>query len=148
MEGKLDLNADFSYSSGDVGIRYVAGAAIAEDDTTSFLTGEFKDWSEWSSPADAEFETNTIRLSLNYALTEHLTFGLRYIFDTYTVRDWQEEAEGAHQNPLNANFVADNDPETRGTSQDRAGSRLVRLDDLLAPDYQAHVGIVTIEYRW
>jgi MtrB/PioB family decaheme-associated outer membrane protein len=143
MEDRLDLNADFTYSNGDVGIRYVPGAAIAEDDTTSI-----KDYAEWSSPVDAEFELNTVRLGLDYVLTEHLTLGLSYTFETYTVRDWQQEANGAHQNALSENFVADNDPETQGTTQDRPGSRLVRLDDVLAPDYDVHVGIVTFQYKF
>jgi hypothetical protein len=57
--------------------------------------------------------------------------------------DWRQQGAGARQTLLNENFVADQDPETAGTSQDRAGSRLVLLDDLLAPDYDAHVGLIT-----
>ncbi|MDT8320598.1 MAG: hypothetical protein RQ826_08740, partial [Xanthomonadales bacterium] len=42
---------------------------------------------------------------------------------------------------VSINYVA-------GTSQDHPGSRLVLLDDLLAPDYGAHVGLITARYRW
>jgi MtrB/PioB family decaheme-associated outer membrane protein len=143
IKDKLDLKGDFSHSRGVVDINYVAGAQIAEDDTTSF-----KDWSEWSSPPDVKFKTNTVTFNMNYAISERLSLGLKYLFETYRVTDWQQQATGAHQTVLNEYYVADQDPETAGTSQDRAGSRLVRLGGILAPSYDAHVGVITLRYSW
>lgn len=142
-DDRFTLAAGFSHSRGKVSINYVAGANIAEDDTTSF-----RNFSEWSSPPDARFKTNTLTFDIGYQLNESWSLGFRYLFEIYRVSDWQQQATGAHQNLLNENFVADQDPETAGTSQDRAGSRLVLLDDLLAPSYDAHVGLITARYRW
>ncbi|MEX0941441.1 MAG: MtrB/PioB family decaheme-associated outer membrane protein [Pseudomonadales bacterium] len=143
IEEKLLLAAGFARSKGDVVIDYNAGANVAEDDATSF-----KNWSEWSSPPDVRFKTRTLSLDVDYLLSAHWTLGFKYLFEIYKVQDWQQEATGAHQNALNQYFVADQDPETAGTSQDRAGSRLVRLGDVLAPDYDAHVGLLTVRYSW
>lgn len=143
MEGKLVFAAGFSHSRGVVDIDYSAGANIAEDDTTSR-----RNFAEWVSPPDVHFKTNAFTFQAHYAITDRLTVGLRYLFEIYRVRDWQQQATSEHQNALSENFVADQDPETAGTSQDRAGSRLVLLDDILAPNYDAHVGLVTLRYRW
>jgi MtrB/PioB family decaheme-associated outer membrane protein len=140
---RFNIGAGFSHSRGKVSIDYFAGASIAEDDTTSI-----KNYAEWSSPPDASFKTNTLTLDIGYELTESWSLGFRYLFEIYRVDDWQQQGAGVHQNLLNENFVADQDPETAGTSQDRPGSRLVLLDDLLAPDYDAHVGLITARYRW
>lgn len=143
MADRLDLDANFSHSRGVVDIDYVAGAQIAEDDATSF-----KNFAEWSSPPDAKFKTNNVTFNLNYDITDHWSFGLRYIFEAYRVTDWQQQATAAHQTVLNENFVIDFDPETAGTSQDRPGNRLARLGGVLAADYNAHLGIVAIRYTW
>lgn len=139
----LDVAAGYSYSQGVVEIDYTAGSAIAEDDTTSG-----KDWGEWTSPEDVKFRSSTVNAGIRYRLTGNLALGFNYTYERYEVRDWQQEAKGAHQNPLSEQYVADQDPETQGTSQDRVGSRLVRLAGLLAPSYEAHVGFLTLAYSW
>jgi len=143
MEDKLNLNADFSHSNGVVDIDYSAGANLVEDDTTSI-----QNHSEWSSPPDVDFETNTLNLGLNYALTEKVTLGFNYTFEDYSVTDWMQEGNSAHKLRVSDNFVTEIDGETAGTSNDRAGSRLVTLDDYLAPDYEVHWGLLSIQYKW
>jgi len=143
VDGKFDVSVGFSHSKGTVDIDYVAGAKIIENDTTSV-----NNYAEWTSPPGASFKTDSLTVSWSRELTPRLTLGLRYLYEVYRITDWQQEGTAGHQNAFNPWFVGDNDPETAGTSQDRAGSRLVRLGDLLAPDYDAHVGLVTLEYRW
>lgn len=143
INSRYDVGVDFTHSRGTVDIKYRAGAAIAEDDTTSI-----HDWAEWSSPDEVEFMTNTLELSVTRHVKNNLDIGFRYLYQMFEVTDWQQAASGAHQNPLGDNFVADNDPETAGTSQDRAGSRLVTLSDYLAPDYHVNVFYVTVGYKW
>ena len=145
INNKYDIGADFTHSRGTVSIDYSAGAEIVEDDTTS---AGFHDWAEWTSPDEAEFRTNTLTLSVTRHVKKNLNIGFRYMYQKYEITDWQQAGSGAHQNPLSENYVADNDPETAGTSQDRAGSRLVRLSDYLAPDYHVNVFYLTVGYSW
>ena len=139
----FDVGVDFTHYRGTVDIDYRAGAEIAEDDTTSF-----HDWAEWSSPEQVEFRTNTVELNATRHVSENLEVGFTYLYQQYKEKDWQQAASSAHQDALSENFVADHDPETAGTSQDRPGSRLVRLTDLLAPDYRVNVFYITLEYSW
>ena len=143
MEDKLDLNADFSHSNGNVVTVYSAGASMVEDDTTSI-----HNHAEWSSPPDVEFESNALNLGIRYALSEKLSLGFNYIYEDYSVTDWLQDGNSPHRLRLSDNFVTEIDAETAGTSNDRAGSRLVTLDDYLAPDYEVHWGIVTMQYKW
>lgn len=138
-----DIGVDFTHSRGTIDIVYSAGAEIVEDDATSL-----HNWAEWSSPEAAAFETNTFNFNLNRHVTENLIIGFRYMYQRYKVTDWQQGADSAHQVALGENFVADNDPETAGTTQDRAGSRLVVLADYLAPDYHVNVYYLTVGYTW
>jgi MtrB/PioB family decaheme-associated outer membrane protein len=138
-----DFSANLSHSQGTVGIDYFPGAYVAEDDTT-----RLGDHAEWSSPPDARFKTNTLSLHWRRELTDNWSMGLRYLFEIYRINDWQQQANTPHQNPLNPWFVAEFDPETAGSNRDRAGSRLVRLGDLLAPAYDVHVALLTFAYRW
>lgn len=139
-----EFNAGFTHSRGKVMIEYVPGARLFEDDTAAGYS-----YSEWTSPPDVSFKTNALTLDYSREFGEQWTIGLRYLYEVYRVTDWQQEGNVAgHQIPVNPWFIADLDPETAGTSQDRAGSRLIRLGDVLAPDYDAHVGLVTLTYRW
>jgi hypothetical protein len=143
MEDKLNLNADFSHSNGEVEIDYGAGVRMVEDDTTSI-----HNHAEWSSPPDVDFETNTLNLGLSYAFTDKLTLGFDYILESYSVTDWMQAGNSAHDRRVSDNYVTQIDSETAGTSNDRAGSRLVTLDDYLAPDYDVQWGLLSIRYKW
>ena len=142
-EERLKLNADYSNSNGNVGIDYSTGFRLAEDDTSSF-----HNHAEWSSPEDVEFETNTFIFALSYDVTEKMTYGLKYIYETYSVKDWQQTGNSAHKLVLSDNFITEIDGETAGTSNDRAGSRLVTLDNVLAPDYDVQMIILTTAYKF
>jgi MtrB/PioB family decaheme-associated outer membrane protein len=146
INNNYDIGADFTHSRGTVDIKYSAGDLIAEDDILN-PPGSHA-WAEWSSPDEVKFRTNTLALNVTRHMNKNLDIGFRYMYQKYEVTDWQQAASGAHQNPLGDNFVADNDPETAGTSQDRAGSRLVRLSDYLAPDYNVNVFYLTVGYTW
>jgi MtrB/PioB family decaheme-associated outer membrane protein len=143
IDAAWQFSAGYQYSRGTVGIDYSPGYYTAEDDTTSYAN-----WSEWSSPPDARFRTGTLTLHWRRALSENWALGLRYLYETYRISDWQQEATSSYQDPMNPWFVREYDREVLGTSQDRAGNRLVRLGDLLAPAYDVHVALVTFEYRW
>jgi MtrB/PioB family decaheme-associated outer membrane protein len=137
------LEAGYTHSLGKVAIDYVAGGRIVEDDSTNV-----NNYAEWTSPPEAKFRTNSLTMHWRQSLSDSWAFGLRYLFEIHRVTDWQQEGNARHQDPLSPWFVRDRDPETAGTSQDRAGSRLVRLGDLLAPSYDAHVALITLEYNW
>lgn len=143
VNDNYNVSADFTHSRGTVGIDYKAGAQIVEDDGTGF-----HNHAEWSSPDEADFKTNTITLNVKRYLTKNLDIGFRYTYEQYKVTDWQQAGSGAHQATLGENYVADQDPETAGTGNDRVGSRLVRLSDYLAPDYNVNVFYLTVGYRW
>jgi MtrB/PioB family decaheme-associated outer membrane protein len=146
INNKYDIGADFTHSRGTVDIKYSAGDHIAEEDILN--PPDSHAWAEWSSPDEVEFRTNTFTLDVTRHVAKSLKVGFKYMYQKYEVTDWQQAASGAHQNPLGDYYVADNDPETAGTSQDRAGSRLVRLSDYPAPDYHVNVFYVTVGYSW
>lgn len=136
-----ELEADYTHTKGTVDIDYRTGFEIAEDDTTGY-----HNHAEWSSPDQTKFTTNTVNLSITRKVSKHMRISFRYMYEDNDVTDWQQEATGAHQVALNDNFVADQDPETAGTSNDRVGSRLVRLTGLLAPSYSVNVFHLTMKY--
>ncbi|MBE9537112.1 MAG: MtrB/PioB family decaheme-associated outer membrane protein [Proteobacteria bacterium] len=140
---KLDLMTDFSFSKGRVEIGYLAGSYIVEDDVATTANH-----GEWYSPNDVEFKTKTFKVGANYHMTKKLSFGFDYSYEKYEVSDWQQDGSAAHQDAMSEQYVADHDPETQGTTNDRVGSRLVRLTDYVAPDYKVHMVMVSMNYRF
>lgn len=138
---KLDLTADFTHSKGIVEIDYSAGAEIVEG-------AALHEHGEWSSPEDTEFKTDTVKLGASFHMTKRLTFGFNYTFEKYEVEDWQQEGNDDYQVSLSEQYVADQDSGTEGTSNDRVGSRLVRLTDYVAPDYEVHMAMVSMKLKF
>ena len=136
VEGLMNFRADYSYSKGVYAIEYTAHK------------GGAKNWSDWNSPPDVEQTRNALKLAVSYSLTEQMSLGLNYLFESFALKDWQQEASGAFADAVNDYYVKDTDPDTLNTNQDRQGNRLVRLGDYLSPDYTVHVAAISLGVKF
>jgi hypothetical protein len=74
---------------------------------------------------------------------EGMVVGLHYLFDKYKIRDWMQEPTGPWVEEVGSEFFL------RDTSEDnRWGNRLVNMGSTLGPSYEAHVGYLTMTYKF
>ncbi len=143
VEESFDIQTYFTHSEGVVDVDYKPGSEIAEDDTSSLL-----DHAEWYSPGDVKFKTNTFNIIFTKHLAENMKISCSYLYEEYDEQDWQQAGSSAHQQVFGGQYVANADPETAGTGNDRVGSRLVTLSNNLAPDYDVHMISINFGYKW
>lgn len=130
---RLTLGADYTFSNGTVDVAYSGFGVDRPLETTYYA---------WRSPETAENTQHTANLNLEYHLQRGFVVGVRYLFDDYDIEDWMQEPEGGWVDVVSNYFVRDS------TRDNRWGNRLPRLGGYLAPAYGAHIGFVTLGYRW
>ena len=80
---------------------------------------------------------------MEYQLVKNLVFGLHYMFDKYKISDWSQEADTPWFESVGSEFML------RDTSDSHQwGNRLVNMGSYLGPDYEAHVGYLSMTYRF
>jgi MtrB/PioB family decaheme-associated outer membrane protein len=133
VPGRLNFLADFSLSRGKVDLDYSGyGAQFA--DTFQFA---------FSSPDSVRHNQYTLNATLEYQLVKNLVLGMNYLFDRYSIADWMQEPSGGWVEEVGSEFFL------RDSSRDnRWGNRLVGLGSVLSPSYEAHVGSVTVTYKF
>lgn len=89
-------------------------------------------------PDAATTRIHTLNLNLNYSVSENWEVGFHYLAESFRIRDWM-------QDPLASNYVVDT-VDNDGFNE-RVGGRLVSLG-FLAPDYNAHLGMISMKYKW
>jgi hypothetical protein len=82
-------------------------------------------------------------LSLELRVSPDLELTVGYLYDRYTIRDWQQEDDTPWFESVGSEFLL------RDSSRSHQwGNRLVNLGSLLAPGYDASYGYVTLGYRF
>jgi len=133
VPGRLNFLADFSLSRGKLDLDY-SGYGTQFADTFQFA---------FSSPNTVRHNQYTLDATLEYQLVKNLVLGMNYLFDRYSTADWMQEPSGGWVEEVGSEFFL------RDTSRDnRWGNRLVSLGSVLSPSYEAHVGSVTVTYKF
>ncbi|MBI5286218.1 MAG: MtrB/PioB family outer membrane beta-barrel protein [Deltaproteobacteria bacterium] len=133
---KLNFVADYSYSYGTVEIDYSGyGDGLALNSNTYYYA--------FTDPEKVSHRQHTLNATLEYEMFRGWIMGLGYLYDRYKIKDWMQEPSGGWVEQVGSEYFL------RDSSQDtRWGNRLVSLGSYLGPSYEAHVGMVTLAYRW
>jgi MtrB/PioB family decaheme-associated outer membrane protein len=141
IPGRLRLFSDYTISRGKVDIEYSGFGDVSSLDPNVTLPDNHQ--FAFRTPETVRHNQYILNASLEYQLVTNLVFGLHYIFDRYKTSDWMDEASGFWVEQVDSEFSL------RDTSQSHQwGNRLVTLASPLAPSYEAHVGSVTMTYRF
>lgn len=133
VPGRLNFLADYTFSRGKVDLDY-SGYGTQFADTFQFA---------FSSPDTVRHNQYTLNATLEYQLLKNLVVGMHYLFDRYSIADWMQEPSGGWVEEVGSEFFL------RDSSQDnRWGNRLIVLGSVLSPSYEAHVGTVTVTYKF
>lgn len=136
---KLRLLTDLSLSLSNVDLEYSgygSDAAYLGRDWETFQFG-------FNSPATIKYNQHIFNASIEYNLLANLKFGLHYLYNRYVIEDWTQEPSGQWVEQVDSEFLL------RDTSRDnRWGNRLISMGSYLAPGYVAHVGFLTMSYRF
>jgi MtrB/PioB family decaheme-associated outer membrane protein len=138
IPNRVRISTDYTLSRGKVDWDY-RGYGTDFPEPTNWETFQFG----FRSPERVRNNQYTLNASLEYQLVQSLVFGLHYLFDRYSMDDWMEEAIGPWVEQVGSEFYL------RDTSRDnRWGNRLVTMATPLAGSYEAHVGYLTMTYRF
>jgi MtrB/PioB family decaheme-associated outer membrane protein len=146
VPGRIKLSTDYTLSRGKVdwdyrgyGTDFSAATTTTDPAVLNWETNQFG----FRSPQTVRNNHYTLNASLEYQLVQNLIFGLHYLFDRYGMDDWMEEAIGPWVEQVGSEYYL------RDTSLDnRWGNRLVTMATPLAGSYEAHVGYLTMTYRF
>ena len=142
IPGKLNFLADHSFSFGKVDIDYSGLGSEFTGNTGSTLPSDTDQYA-FRNPPTIKHKQYNINASMEYQLVKNLVFGLHYMFDKYKISDWSQEADTPWFESVGSEFML------RDTSDSHQwGNRLVNMGSYLGPDYEAHVGYLSMTYRF
>ncbi|MFA5700282.1 MAG: MtrB/PioB family outer membrane beta-barrel protein [Desulfuromonas sp.] len=142
IPGKLNFLVDYSFSFGKVDIDYSGLGSVATGNPGSTLPADTDQYA-FRNPSTIKHKQYNLNASMEYKLTKNLVFGLHYMFDKYNISDWSQEADTPWFESVGSEFML------RDTSDSRQwGNRLVNMGSYLGPDYEAHVGYLSMTYRF
>ena len=136
---RVTFRLDSSLSRGDLDIVYSGygvtnafGAPFADNHQFGFRT-----------PPTVRTDQYVADARLEFSLAGGLNLAVGYLYDRYKIRDWQQEANTPWYESVGSEFLL------RDTSRSHQwGNRLVNLGSYLAPDYEGHVGYVSLAYKF
>ena len=79
------------------------------------------------------------------ATTKNLLCGLHYIYDSYKISEWMQEANTPWVESVGSEYLL---RDTSDATSNQWGNRLISLGSYLGPGYEAHFGAVTLTYRF
>ncbi len=139
IPGRLNFAADYTLSRGRVEFNYSGYGTDIPPDPDTWETFQFG----FRSPETTKHNQYVVNLSLEYQLLQGMILGLHYLFDRYSISDWMQEPGGPWVEQVGSEFFL------RDSSQDnRWGNRLVNMGSYLGPSYEAHVGYLTLTYKF
>ena len=147
IPGKLNFITDYSFSYGKVDIAYSGfGSPSSGIRTAGVISGDPRlDTNEFAfrDPSTISHKQYTLNATLEYQVVKNLVFGLHYLFDRYSISDWSQEADQPWFESVGSEFLL------RDTSESHQwGNRLVNMGSTLGPSYEAHVGYLTMTYKF
>lgn len=139
IPGKLRMDMDFSMSLASVKMDYSGYGSDAAFIGQAWETFQFG----FDDPEESKYNQYIFNISLEYNVLKNLIVGLHYSYDQYSIQDWSQGAKGPWVEQVGSEYLL------RDTSRDnRWGNRLVSMGNYLAPSYNAHMGFLTLAYRF
>lgn len=139
IPGKLRMETDLSISLASVKMDYSGYGSDAAFIGQAWETFQFG----FNDPEERKYNQYIFNISLEYNVLKNLIVGLQYSYDQYSIQDWSEEAKGPWVEQVGSEYFL------RDTSRDnRQGNRLITMGNNLAPSYKAHMGFLTLAYRF
>ncbi|MBI4427541.1 MAG: MtrB/PioB family outer membrane beta-barrel protein, partial [Ignavibacteriales bacterium] len=139
IPSKLRLLTDFSLSLATVDIEYSGFGSDPAELGRAWETFAFG----FNDPGTIKYSQSVVNASLDYNVVQNLVLGLHYLYSRYVIQDWVQEPVGPWVERVGSEFML------RDSSRDeRWGNRLVSMGSYLAPSYEAHVGYLTMTYRF
>jgi MtrB/PioB family decaheme-associated outer membrane protein len=136
---RVTLRLDSSASRGEIDIDYDGFGATNFDGTPFPDNHQFA----FRTPPTVRHDQYVADLSLELRVSPDLELTVGYLYDRYTIRDWQQEDDTPWVESVGSEFLL------RDTSRSHQwGNRLVNLGSFLAPGYDASYGYVTLGYRF
>jgi hypothetical protein len=148
IPGKLNFTADYTYSAGKIDIDYSGyGSPESGIRTAGVISGDPRpDTNQFGfrSPPTIRNDRYTLNANLEYQVIENLILGLGYMYERFKIRDFSQETDTPW-----FEAVAGNEFLLRDSSRSSQwGNRLPNLGSYLAPAYEAHVGTLSITYKF
>lgn len=139
IQDKLRLLADYSMSRTKVDLGYSGYGSDADYLGRDWETFQFG----FNDPESVRYHWYELNASAEYTVARNLTFGLHYLFNWYRIQDWMQEPDGPWVEEVGSEYYL------RDTSQDnRWGNRLVTMGGYQAPNYEAHMGYLTMTMKF
>lgn len=139
IPGKLRMEMDFSMSLATVKMDYSGYGSDAAFIGQAWETFAFG----FNDPEESKYNQYIFNISLEYNVLKNLIVGLQYGYDQYSIQDWAQGPKGPWVEQVGSEYFL------RDTSRDnRWGNRLVSMGSYLAPSYNAHMGFLTLAYRF
>lgn len=143
IPGKLNFVTDYSFSHGKVDIDYSGFGTLSSVNPANTLadTHEFA----FRDPSTVTHKQYTLNATLEYQMAKNLVFGLHYLFDRYSISDWMQEADQPWFESVGSEFLLRDSSSATSTQW---GNRLVNMGSYLGPNYESHVGYLTMTYKF
>ena len=141
VPSKLDLDASYAYSDGNVDIEYSGFGTVSSVDPANALADNYQ--FAFRSPPDVRSTRHTVNASLGYQVLKNVAVSVRYFFERFHLDDWSQGASAPWFQAVNGNEFL-----LRDTSQSTQwGNRLPNLGSYLAPGYDAYVASLFVTVR-
>lgn len=139
VPSRVSLSANYTLSLSQMDIEY-AGYGVTNWDGTPFApTHQFG----FQTPPSVRHQSHVADLRLEFSLVRDIAMVAGYTFDYYKIEDWQQEVETPWYEPVGSEFLL------RDSSRSHQwGNRLFNLGRYLAPGYTAHLGYLSLTYRF
>jgi MtrB/PioB family decaheme-associated outer membrane protein len=149
IPGKLNFVTDYSFAYGKVDIDYSGFGSPSSGTRTAGVisTDERADTNQFAfrNPSTVTHKQNTLNATLEYQVVKNLVFGLHYLFDNYRISDWSQESDNPWTESVGSEFLL---RDTSSATSNQWGNRLVSMGSNLSPDYDAHLGYVSMTYKF
>ncbi|HLG05178.1 MAG TPA: MtrB/PioB family outer membrane beta-barrel protein, partial [Gemmatimonadales bacterium] len=139
VPGRVTLSANYTLSLSRTDIVY-AGYGVTNWDGTPYPpTHQFG----FESPPTVRQDSHVADFRLEFPLVRDLAMVAGYTFDYYKLEDWQQDFSAPWYEQVGTEFLL------RDTSRSNQwGNRLFNLGRYLAPEYSAHLGYLSLAYRF
>jgi hypothetical protein len=149
IPGKLNFVTDYSFAYGKVDIDYSGFGSPSSGIRTAGVisTAERPDTNQFAfrNPSTVTHKQNTLNATLEYQVVKNLVVGLHYLFDNYRISDWSQESDNPWTESVGSEFLL---RDTSSATSNQWGNRLVSMGSYLGPDYDAHLGYVSMTYKF
>ena len=139
VPSNVSLTANYTMSLSNVDLVY-SGFGVTNWDGTPFPANhQFA----FQAPPPVKHQSHVVDLRLEFPVVRDVMMVAGYTYDYYKIEDWQQEDATSWSEPVGSEFLL------RDSSRSHQwGNRLFNLGRYLAPGYTAHLGYMSLTYRF